>query len=733
MRYIILLSFLFSIHTVWSQGNRDAFQVSITKTTDEMKVDGILDEPVWNKAQPAESFWLNSPRDDGKAANATIVRLTYDDKNIYIGALLKGPNKYIIQTLKRDGDLEASDAFGVLLDPVGQKALGYTFGVSVGGAQTEGIVSAAQGQFVEAVDPSWDSRWYSAVKQTDEGWVAEMAIPFKSIRFKKDVAHWGINFWRIDRQSNERHVWAKVPVQFIPNDLGFTGTLLWDVAPRPSAVNISLTPYTLGSLTKDFENKTEVKEHAAVGADAKIGLSPTLNMDLTINPDFSQTDVDQQVTNLSRFSIFFPERRQFFLENADVFTNFGAFPDAPFFSRRIGLDASGGKVPIAYGARISGNLDRNWRIGILNSQTKGDSLSPSQNYTATAIHRRVLKRSTIRALFLNRQTLNNGEFSPLDYGRNATLEFEYLSNDGRWLGKAGYNHAFKENITSKNQFIVGSVGYNGRKFQTNWELQRMGDNFTADMGFVSRLNNYDPVNDVVVPVGYTKLTTNVDYSIYPQNKKVIRHWLGLENYMYWVYNGLLNERYTRLRYFFVFRNTSQLRFRYNNNYVYLLFPFQLTDREPLPVGSYNMAEYNIQFNTDLRRKLNLEVFAVSGSFYTGTKTTLRSTLNYRVQPWGNFAMGFEMNDIHLGDSYGSTRLWLVNPKFEVNFTNSLFWTTFLQYNTQANNFNINSRVQWRYRPMSDIFLVYSDNYLTQNGFGPKNRALVLKFNYYFQF
>lgn len=730
--YIFLLLIASGFFASAQTANRDAHKLTIQKATGTIKIDGILDEQTWADAQGADNFWLNAPSDNAAANNQTIVKLTYDDKNIYIGALMMGPDNYIIQSLKRDGDLESSDAFGVLLDPIGQKSLGYSFGVNVGGAQTEAMVSAAQGQFVNSVDTSWDVRWYSEVSKTDEGWVVEIAIPFKSIRFKKGANQWGINFWRSDRQANERHVWAKVPVQFSPTDLGFTGSLDWDAAPQPTGMNVSITPYALSSVTKDFEKNTATKGDFDFGGEAKVGLSPTLNMDLTVNPDFSQTDVDQQVTNLSRFSIFFPERRQFFLENADVFTNFGAYPDAPFFSRRIGLDARGSKIPISYGARVSGNLDRNWRIGILNAQTRSDSISPSQNYTAAALHRRVLKRSTVRALFVNRQSITDGELNKTDYGRNATMEFEYLSEDGRWVGKASYNHAFKDGVTTDNQFMVGSVGYNGRLFQANYQLQKMGDNFTADMGFVGRLNNYDPVNNVIVPIGYTKSSTNIDYSWYPQNKNIIKHWTGLENYVHWVREGTLNESYTRLRYFLFFRNTSQLRFRLNNQYVNLLFPFQLTEGAPLPVGDYTFTEFNIQLNSDLRRKVNLELFAVSGQYYTGTKTTVRSTLNYRVQPWGNFAMGFEMNDIKLGDPYGSARLWLINPKFEVNFTNNLFWTTFLQYNTQADNFNVNSRIQWRYRPMSDVFLVYTDNYLTEGHFGPKNRAIVLKFNYFFQ-
>ncbi|MEP2669335.1 MAG: DUF5916 domain-containing protein [Cyclobacteriaceae bacterium] len=730
--YIILLLIAGGFSSLAQTANRDAHKLSIQRATGTIKIDGVLDEPTWTEAQGADNFWLNAPSDNAAAGNQTIVKVTYDDKNIYIGALMMGPDRYIIQSLKRDGDLESSDSFGVLLDPIGQKSLGYSFGVNVGGAQTEAMVSAAQGTFVESVDESWDVRWYSEVGKTAEGWVVEIAIPFKSIRFKRGAKQWGVNFWRSDRQANERHVWAKVPVQFSPSDLGFTGSLDWDNAPEPTGMNVSITPYALSSVTKDFVNETPTKGDFDFGGEAKVGLSPTLNMDLTINPDFSQTDVDQQVTNLSRFNIFFPERRQFFLENADVFTNFGAYPDAPFFSRRIGLDAGGSKIPISYGARVSGNLDRNWRIGILNAQTRSDSISPSQNYTAAALHRRVLKRSTVRALFVNRQSLTDGELNKIDYGRNATMEFEYLSEDGRWVGKASYNHAFKEGVTTDNQFMVGSVGYNGRLFQANYQLQKMGDNYTADMGFVGRLNNYDPVNNVIVPIGYTKSSTNLDYSWYPQNKSVIKHWTGLENYVHWVRNGTLNESYTRLRYFLFFRNTSQLRFRLNNQYVNLLFPFQLTEGAPLPVGDYNFTEFNIQLNSDLRRKLNVELFAVSGEYYTGTKTTIRSTVNYRVQPWGNFAMGFEVNDIKLGEPYGSTRLWLINPKFEVNFTNNLFWTTFLQYNTQAENFNVNSRIQWRYRPMSDIFLVYTDNYMTEGHFGPKNRAIVLKFNYFFQ-
>ncbi|MEL6926947.1 MAG: hydrolase, partial [Bacteroidota bacterium] len=207
------------------------------------------------------------------------------------------------------------------------------------------------------------------------------------------------------------------------------------------------------------------------------------------------------------------------------------------------------------------------------------------------------------------------------------------------------------------------------------------------------------------------------------------HWSGLENFAYFNPDASVNQWYTRLRHFIFFKNTSQLRFRLNNNFVSLLFPFGLTE-VPLPVGDYNMTEFNVQFNTDTRKKLNTEWFVVYGQFYNGNKLTYRGSLSYRAQPWGNFTIGIEQNDIWLPEPYGNVNFTLLTGRVEINFATNLFWTTFVQYNTQANNFNINSRFQWRFAPMSDLFVVYTDNYLISDIFGPKNRSLVVKASYW---
>ena len=232
-------------------------------------------------------------------------------------------------------------------------------------------------------------------------WIGEMAIPFKSIRYKSGSKEWGINFSRLDLKANEKSAWAPVPRQFPSVSLAYTGVLVWDEAPPIQKNNISLIPYVLGYAD---EEKSTFK----IGGDAKFSLTPSLNLDLTINPDFSQADVDQQVTNLDRFELFFPERRQFFIENADLFANFGYSTIRPFFSRRIGLG-----TPIQAGARLSGNIDNNWRVGLMNIQTQEneDIGLPQQNFSVFTLQRKVQARSNINLMLVNKESFKDSDFS----------------------------------------------------------------------------------------------------------------------------------------------------------------------------------------------------------------------------------------------------------------------------------------------------------------------------------
>ena len=404
--------------------------------------------------------------------------------------------------------------------------------------------------------------------------------------------------------------------------------------------------------------------------------------------------------------------------------------DLLFYSRRIGLDPFGRTVPILYGARLTGNLNTRLRVGVFDMHSQIDSTKAGQNYAAATFQQRIGKRSFFKGLLLNRQGFDGSDKRHNDYGRNVGSEYVFNTVEGKWSAKIGVLHSIKHNIKAQNNHLYGRVSYSGQRFRTFLEFQNMGKSYYSDMGFTGRLVQYDPNTNQNVRVGFTQLSSMTDYYTFPKASKTVNfHWSGIENFVWLNTDGTLNEWYTRLRHFIFFKNTAQLRFRINNNYVHLLYPFDIA-AVPLPAKAYNMTEFNVQFNTDTRKKTPLSMFLVYGQFYNGTKLTARGEISLRAQPWGIFTIGVDRNNIWLPQPYGNIALTLANARSEVNFSTNLFWTTFLQYNTQANNFNINSRLQWRFAPMSDLFLVYTDNYRVEGILGPKDKTLTLKLNYW---
>jgi hypothetical protein len=467
-----------------------------------------------------------------------------------------------------------------------------------------------------------------------------------------------------------------------------------------------------------------------VGLDAKIALSPSLNLDLTVNPDFSQVDVDVQQTNLTRFSLFFPERRGFFLENSDLFSRFGIPPARPFFSRRIGLDEDGQVVPIAWGARLTGNVTDDLRIGLLDVQTRATDEQAAQNYFTAAFSQRVLERSSIRGMFINRQSWSEGRLHPTDYTRNADLEFNYQSGDGSLQAWSGYHHSFREEVNDKQVFWNAGGAYTQPNFNFLVDFVTVGENYFADVGFVNRLDNYDAVRDTSIRRGYRILYTPFNLTLLPRMNWLQNLNINFENAFFFFDDFGFSERNTNLTLFAEFPNSAGVRIGTASNEVELLYPFSFTeDGEPLPAGRYRFQDLGGRFFSDQRKRFSYTLAFEAGRFYNGQRTRTNASLRYRVQPWGNFELSAEYNTLQFPEAYGEAAIWLVGPRAEINFSKNLFWTTFIQYNTQADNFNINSRLQWQFRPLSWFFLVYSDNYAV-NVWGPKNRTLVAKVNYW---
>jgi hypothetical protein len=710
---------------------QESFQLTIQPTKGPIKLDGILDEPAWNTVQAVSQFNKKFPNDIGAPKKQTEVKYLFDDKNLYFAFKVYDSGTAIIRSLKRDIGHDGNDGVAVVLDPLNQKTNGFYFVVSALNVQSEDQLT---GSSDGGISYSWDTKWFSMTKDYGNYWIAEIAIPLKSIRYNSENKNWGVNFVRIDAKNFEYSTWTRIGPNFKSYDLGYTGLMKWPTNPPASNNNVILLPYLTGGISEDKStSKTETTGN--VGFDAKIALNSSLNLDLTVNPDFSQVEVDNQVTNLTRFNIFLPERRAFFLENADLFAGFGIPPIRPFYSRTIGLDKEGNKIPILFGARLSGNLSPDVRIGAMNMQTGRKGNYAPENFSAFTWQKRVLKRSMVKGYFLNREnfiSVEEEKKNPLDkYGRNAGITFEYSNPAGSFSYWANYNQSIKPTIKNLNNYAEAGVSYNGRNFGFVLDLANVGKNYYTDMGFVQRISNYDAERDTSIRIGFKHVFSEISYTLMPAKGKIGKSELTAQNYVVLNPDNSFNELESSLLLKTDFKNASSFNLSLSNNITNLLFPTSFTDGIPLPAKQYQYGQFRFNYVSDTRKLFGWVSEITVGQFYNGQVEGFGLGINWRHQPHLNLRLNAQFNQIRLPGNYGSTRLVLIAPRIEYNFSTQLFWTTFIQYNTQSNNFNINSRLQYRYKPMSDFFLVYTDNYFTDPLFKSKNRALIFKLSYWF--
>ncbi|HEY8398613.1 MAG TPA: DUF5916 domain-containing protein [Flavihumibacter sp.] len=718
---LVVFLILSTSHFAQAQKINDRYNLSIRKTDTPVKVDGLMDDAAWQDADVARDFFMVLPMDTSIANVKTEVRMCYDDNNLYLIAVCYhgAPGGYVVESLRRDFAFLKNDNFLFFFDPFEDKTSGFSFGANAAGAQWDGFIYEGG-----KMDLSWDHKWISKVVNYEDRWVFEAAVPFKSIRYKKGITSWGINFSRNDLRTFEKSSWAPVPRQFPTVSLAYTGNLNWDAPPPAAGANISLIPYVLGGVSRDYANKTPTDYRKEIGADAKISITSSLNLDLTVNPDFSQVEVDRQVTNLDRFELFFPERRQFFLENADIFGNFGYANIRPFFSRRIGLN-----VPIQYGARLSGKLNKDWRIGAMDMQTRSvaENDLPNQNFAVVALQRKIFTRSNIGLLFVNKQSLHyepdNKPETPehRQYNRVAGIEYNLASGDNFWTGKAMVLRSFAPGAGSRAFTQAMNLNYVSRRWTVIWQHEYVGRDFVAEVGYVPR-------------TGYVRVNPQLGRLFFPKKSIVLSHGPLLQTSYY------MNERFrttdyeNSLTYKTTFRDQSVLTGYLSNTFIELLTPFDPTNTGMDSLAAGTRHHFNTGYIEYVSNPKNLLTYAANvryGGYYNhGSRFQLTNEMGYRFQPHVGITLSSTYNDIYVPGSWGHQRFWLVGPRFDVTFTNNFYITAFIQYNEQARNMNLNTRLQWRYKPASDFFLVYTDNYLPEY-MSVKNRALVAKFTYWF--
>ncbi|MEM9919299.1 MAG: DUF5916 domain-containing protein [Bacteroidota bacterium] len=701
------------------------------KTTENIQIDGLLDESLWRQMQPMGDFWQYFPEDSLKAVSQTEVYMAYTDEMIYVAIRCHAAGEnYVVPSLKRDYRAGGSDNITLLFDTFNDQANAFVFGLNPYGVQREALISNGGTNVGRDWDSSWDNQWQGEAQMQTDSWTAEFAIPFKTLRFKEGSKRWRFNCYRFDTQSNERSTWIRIPRnQFIIN-LAYMGTLEWEQPLTKAGQNIALIPYVTAAADVDFqEGQGRWGRRFNTGADGKVAITSGLNLDLTVNPDFSQVEVDEQVVDLSRFEIFFPERRQFFLENADLFGSFGSRRTTPFFSRRIGVskDTTTGENiqnTILYGARLSGKLDQNWRIGLLNMQTASDEINdlPAFNHTVAAVQRRMFKGSSLGAIFVNRQQLGKERSESFDtYNRVVGLDYNLASADSRWNGKAFLHKSISNIDTFGNQLSHGfRLNYVVRRFSLRWNHSWVGEDYDAQLGFVRRTN-------------FFRINPEVNIFFYPQraNSRVNLRTLRMRANVFWEPDGRKTDQEFELSWNTNFFNTNRLEFRLRNVYTYLFDEFDPTGQDSLPLPAttdYKYTNLFASYASDRRRPVSFRLRHSFGEFFNGMRYNIGGSLNFRFQPFGALAINADYNYIDLPEPYASASLLILRPRLDLTFSKRLFLTTFLQFNNQIDNINVNIRFQWRFRPVSDFFLVYTDNYTTN--FNVKTRAIVAKLSYW---
>jgi len=751
---LIALLLVFGCSLSAQNNNAKTYQLHTQKAVESIKIDGVLDEADWKNEQAADHFKLLFPNDTAYSKLATEVHITFDDKNLYVGGICwQKRADYTVQSLRRDFGGGTTDVLNIMLGPAQDGLNGFIFSVSPLNVQREGLID--NGENMSLV---WDNKWASAVQTYDDRWVVEMAIPFKTLRYTVSPGQnaWELQFIRTQVKDFEVSSWGPVPFQYSSTSLAFAGRLIWDTPPPKPGPNISLIPYAITGHSLDYvrnANTLDVTNKnrdwtGSVGGDAKIAITSGLNLDLTLNPDFSQVEVDRQVANLSRFELFFPETRQFFLENRDLFATFG-FPNTrPFFSRRIGLAFNPvkgqlEKVSILAGARLSGKVTDNLRIGLMNMQTRqrdwdDNSALPSANFTVATVQQKLFSRSTIGAVFVNKQNLleklneqQREGWQP--WNRVVGLEYNLYSQDNRWEGEWYYHRSLSPDAEKRGSTLAGFLGYQDRHFNARMGYNRIDSTYTAEAGFVPR-------------PGVQSMFPGIGFNFYPKKgwaaKHVTQYNVNLNGDLTYGLNGQETDREISLETGMGFKDMSYVGVSGYNEYVYLFEAFDPTNlykagTEPLPIGGYTNWGVRGEYSTGTTNNWQGEISARAGSFYKGNITRIEGRLAYRLQPVGIFSVLFSYNSIQQPEPFSSANIWLIGPRAELSFRKDLFASAFFQYNTQANNFNVNARVQWRFAPVSDVFLVYTDNSFAEaipnsrvKFLSPKNKAIVLKVVYW---
>ncbi|MEQ1761316.1 MAG: DUF5916 domain-containing protein [Vicinamibacterales bacterium] len=695
--------------------------VRAVRLTEPLRVDGRLDEAIYTLVQPMSDFVQNDPAFGQPATERTDVWISFDADNVYITfrAFESQPDRMIVNEMRRDSNaITQNENVSFMLDTFYDRRNGVLFNINPIGGRMDGQITN-EGSY----NGDWNPVWDLAVGRFEGGWVAEAAVPFKSLRFTTGASPlWGFNARRINRWKNE--------VSFLsspPNGTGIGGIFrassaatLVGIEP-PRVRNLDVKPFAISDLTSNTLSipRLNNKLGGDFGLDAKYGVTAGLTADLTYRTDFAQVEADEQQVNLTRFSLFFPEKREFFLENQGLFQFGGAAGNGnvpfAFYSRRIGLDR-GTEVPIEGGGRLSGRVG-DFGIGLINVQTEGTRTSPGTNFSVARVQRDILRRSSVGALFTRRSVSTLGPGSNELYGldgrfafyQNLTINTYYATT--QTTGRAGQDGSYRV-----------MAQYNGDRYGLTLHRVQVGKNFNPETGFVFR-------SDIA------KYFTQARFSPRPRGSRVVRKYSfqGQIDYIENASAGYLETRDRRAQFEVEFQNSDNLEVIYTQLREGLVDPFQIATGVTVPVGTYDFGNLRTAFSLGQQRPISGTVFFEQGAFWDGDKTSFGfSGGRAKITPQLAVEPSLSVNRVTL--PYGSFSTTLVSSRLTYTFTPLMFASGLIQYNSSSRSLSTNVRLRWEYRPGSELFVVYNEGRDTdRTGFPTlQNRSLIVKLNRLFR-
>ena len=715
----------FAQSTVSSPDGRK--QMIAVQATSPVTIDGALDEEVWQRATPATDFIQADPLEGQPASEHTEVRVAYDADNLYIGATMHdtNPNGIVVNELRKDFTGRDQDTFDVLLDTFSDRRNGFVFTTNSEGAKAD-TQMANEGR---DVNPNWDGVWWVQSRRTADGWTAEFRIPFKTLRFEAgDGKDWGINFARRVRRKTEISYWSPVSRAYTIYRASAEGDLKGLPAVRQGR-NLRIKPFLAAGAVRAVGEDGFDNDFSA-GVDFKAGITPSLTFDATINPDFAQAEADEQQVNLTQFSLFFPEKREFFLENAGIFY-IGDIPrnkrmssrfSPPeedvllFFSRRIGLTDSGEQLPLYGGARLTGRVGATG-VGFMTMQSEEYDGRPGNNYTVARVRGDIFKSSDIGAIFLSRQPSG----SSADFNRVAGVDANF-----RFFKSFSINSFAARSDTpgeTRNQDAGKvAIGWEDSLKRLGASIMKIGDGFKDDMGFVRR-------------VGVTRQFYDVAFLPQPESlrKRGIRQLQPhARAFIYDDPNGDLVSRSIHIAHQTTWNNGSYMEYAFEPRVEAIGKPFTISPGVTIPAGRYDWYQHVLLFEGDHSKPLSGSIRYTFGGFWSGSQKNTQLSVLYRPSYRMVFDLGLQVTNISLQQPVAGFTTTLANLRVGYSFSTNMFLDTLLQYRNDVKQFSANVRFNLIHRPLSDFFIVYNESQftdVTQN----TGRGLVVKYTQMFSF